>query len=124
MSEDIDPLAATPDPPYWAVVFTTVRSTVDQEAYERAADHMVELAAQQPGYLGHETARDPDGAGITVSYWESLDAIALWRDQVDHLAAQRLGEVPTWALKARDRALALPYPTSSATCDWMRLEIS
>jgi heme-degrading monooxygenase HmoA len=50
---------------------------------------MVELAAQQPGYLGHESARD--GLGITISYWENLEAIRHWKQQSEHLIAQQNG---------------------------------
>jgi heme-degrading monooxygenase HmoA len=61
---------------------------------------MVELAAKQPGFLGIESARE--GLGITVSYWESLEAIAAWKQVSAHLAAQRLGR-ETWyeAFKVR-----------------------
>ena len=55
------------------------------------ADTMVHLAAQQPGFLGAESARDTEGVGITVSYWQSEADIAAWKAHADHLAAQRLG---------------------------------
>jgi heme-degrading monooxygenase HmoA len=89
------PLARTPEPPYWAVIFTTLRTPVDATGYAQAADDMEALAAQQPGYLGIESARDPEGLGITVSYWASEEAIAGWRRNADHLAAQRAGR-DTW----------------------------
>jgi len=60
--------AATPKPPYFAVVFTSQRTADDPEGYELMAERMVELAAQQPGFLGIESARSDDGVGITVSY--------------------------------------------------------
>jgi heme-degrading monooxygenase HmoA len=72
-------------------VFTAQRTPDDPEGYARTAARMEELAAQQPGYLGHEAARGADGLGITVSYWSSLEAIQAWRDHVEHLVAQRLG---------------------------------
>ena len=53
------------------------------------AEQMDKLAAQQPGYLGIESVRD--GLGITVSYWESLEAIRQWKTHAEHLVAQRLG---------------------------------
>ena len=59
------------------------------------AEHMLELAAQQPGYLGAETVRGPDGLGITVSYWADLDSITAWREQADHQMAQEHGR-STW----------------------------
>jgi heme-degrading monooxygenase HmoA len=82
--------AATPEPPYFAVVFSSLRTPGDQ-GYEAMAARMVELAAQQPGFLGVESARGEDGFGITVSYWASRAAIDAWRDQLEHRRAQRLG---------------------------------
>jgi heme-degrading monooxygenase HmoA len=84
------PLAKTPEPPYWAVIFTSVRTAGDH-GYAQTADEMERLAADQPGYLGIESVRDEHGVGITVSYWESEEAIAGWRRHADHLAAQKAG---------------------------------
>ena len=84
------PLARTPRPPYYAVIFTSLRTEGDQ-GYAQMADRMVALAGAQPGFLGIESARGADGLGITVSYWASLEAIAAWRTHVEHLAAQTLG---------------------------------
>jgi heme-degrading monooxygenase HmoA len=81
-------IANTPKPPYYAVIFTSIKNE-DDEGYADMAEQMATLAARQPGYLGMETARD--GIGITVSYWESLDAIENWKRQADHQQAQRLG---------------------------------
>ncbi|MBC8110567.1 MAG: antibiotic biosynthesis monooxygenase [Verrucomicrobia bacterium] len=81
-------IAKTPDPPYFAVIFTSLR-TENGEGYEETALLMETLAVQQAGYLGHESARD--GLGITVSYWESLEAIRHWKRQTDHLFAQQNG---------------------------------
>ena len=53
------------------------------------AERMVKLAAQQPGFLGFETARD--GLGISVSYWRDLESIRAWKANAEHLQAQRLG---------------------------------
>ena len=83
--------ARTPDPPYYAVIFTSLRTASDDAGYARAAVEMVELARRQPGFLGVESAREPGGLGITVSYWDSLEAIAAWKAQADHRGAQRLG---------------------------------
>ncbi len=84
-------LARTPKPPYYAVVFTSVRTDEDGEGYAATAERMVELASAQPGFLGIESARGADGVGITVSYWESLDAIRNWRQHAEHLEAQAGG---------------------------------
>jgi heme-degrading monooxygenase HmoA len=82
--------AATPEPPYYAVIFTSTRTAVEQ-GYHEVADRMVELAAQQPGFLGVESTRGADGLGITVSYWSSLAAIADWKAQAEHRVAQANG---------------------------------
>lgn len=81
-------IASTPKPPYYAVIFTSIKNE-DDEGYAEMAEQMATLAAQQPGYLGMETAREE--LGITVSYWESIDAIKRWKQQADHQQAQRLG---------------------------------
>jgi len=85
-------IAQTPPPPYYAVVFTSIRTPRDDAAYHRMAERMVELARQQPGFLGVESARGDDGLGLTVSYWTDLDCIAAWKAQAEHVVAQRLGK--------------------------------
>ncbi|KFN51362.1 antibiotic biosynthesis monooxygenase family protein [Arenimonas composti] len=90
-------LARTPAPPYYAVIFTSRRTADDAEGYAATADRMVELAAQQPGFLGVESVRDADGLGITVSYWESEDAIAAWRRHAEHTAARDDGRARWYA---------------------------
>ena len=85
------PIASTPEPPYYAVIFTSQRSEGDL-GYAAMAARMVELAAAQPGFLGMESARGEDGFGITVSYWQSLDAIARWKADAEHRAAQEAGK--------------------------------
>jgi heme-degrading monooxygenase HmoA len=77
--------ATTPDPPYYAVIFTSVRTSGDN-GYGEAARRMEELAAQQPGFLGFESARQE--LGISVSYWSSLDAIKAWKELAAHRMAQ------------------------------------
>ena len=81
-------IAETPKAPYYAVIFTSLRTDVD-EGYGDTALRMLELAEEQPGYLGYESARD--GVGITISYWSDLDAIKNWKKQAEHREAQRLG---------------------------------
>ncbi|WP_029421463.1 antibiotic biosynthesis monooxygenase family protein [Alicyclobacillus macrosporangiidus] len=83
-------LARTPEPPYYAVIFTSVRTDGDH-GYGEMADEMVELAKTQPGFLGIESVREPNGFGITVSYWETEDAIRLWKENARHQIAQKLG---------------------------------
>lgn len=74
--------------PYYAVIFTSLRTDVE-EGYTEMAQQMAELAAQQPGYLGIESARNE--LGITISYWDSLESIKNWKTQSDHLLAQKFG---------------------------------
>ncbi|HSI57867.1 MAG TPA: antibiotic biosynthesis monooxygenase [Ideonella sp.] len=83
--------APRPTPPYYAVIFTSQRSEADEAGYGAMAERMAELAAQQPGYLGVESARGGDGLGITVSYWRSLADIAAWRREIEHTAARDRG---------------------------------
>jgi glutathione S-transferase len=75
----------------FAVIFSSQHASLSPAGYDETADAMVSLARQQPGFLGVESARNPDGFGITVSYWDSLEAITRWKAQSDHRAAQRQG---------------------------------
>ena len=86
-------IAHTPPPPYYAVIFTSVR-TNDADGYADTAARMIELANEQPGFLGVESARnahDDGPLGVTVSYWDSLDAIRNWKCHVEHQLAQERG---------------------------------
>jgi len=82
-------IAETPQPPYYAVIFSSIKTGIDDEAYQNMAARMVELAQEQPGYLGHESARD--GLGITVSYWQDIISIKKWKQNTEHLYAQQQG---------------------------------
>ncbi|MEX3855146.1 antibiotic biosynthesis monooxygenase [Paraburkholderia sp. BR10923] len=81
-------IANTRATPYYAVIFTSIRTPGDN-GYEDMADAMVEAAAKQPGFLGVESAREE--LGITVSYWDSLESIAAWKRDSMHLVAQQTG---------------------------------
>ena len=81
-------IARTPKPPYYAVIFTSLRAEGDN-GYGEAAARMVELASKQPGFLGVESAREE--VGITVSYWSDLESIKNWKANLEHQEAQRLG---------------------------------
>lgn len=87
-------VASTPKPPYYAVIFTSLRTEGDN-GYSDMATNMVELAAQQPGFLGIESAREE--LGITVSYWSDLESIRNWKTNAEHLQAQRLGREQWYA---------------------------
>jgi len=87
-------LAKTPRPPYFVVIFTSLRDEspgTKDDGYAATADRMVELVQKQPGFLGFESARGADGLGTTISYWRSLEDVARWKNVAEHLAAQRLG---------------------------------
>jgi heme-degrading monooxygenase HmoA len=84
--------AATPEPPYYAVILTSKRAAVvGDDGYAAMADLMSEVAAAQEEYLGVEGARGADGIGITVSYWRDEASIAGWRAETRHRAAQDAG---------------------------------
>ena len=81
-------IADTPAPPYYAVIFSSHRND-DLEGYAETAARMVELAAEQPGFLGVESVRED--LGITVSYWSDLESIKRWKAQAEHRVAQQMG---------------------------------
>jgi heme-degrading monooxygenase HmoA len=78
------------EPPYWAVIFTSVRTAGD-DGYAAMANRMEALAAEQPGYLGIESARGADSLGITVSYWRTEAGARAWKRVAAHREAQRHG---------------------------------
>ena len=91
LSEGPGMSADTPDPPFLAVIFTSKHGGQDVEEYGRVADRMIELAAQQDGYLGIESARSENGPGITVSYWRDEECINAWYRNAEHRDARRRG---------------------------------
>lgn len=94
MQGDATFFAQLPEPPYYAVIFTSRRRDGDL-GYRRMAERMAELAPQQPGFLGMESVRDAEGRGITVAYWRDAESIAAWKAQAEHRVAQELGR-STW----------------------------
>ncbi|GAA3809068.1 antibiotic biosynthesis monooxygenase family protein [Streptomyces chiangmaiensis] len=85
----IAPVAAH-EPPYYAVVFTSVHTEVDS-GYGETSERLEELVKDVPGYLGMDHARTPGGLSITVGYFRDLAAIEEWRSDPEHRAAQRNG---------------------------------
>lgn len=83
-------IGQTPAPPYYAVIFSSQRNAADPD-YDQAATRMLELARQQPGFLGVESARGADGFGITVSYWTCEEAILAWKRHAEHSAVRERG---------------------------------
>ena len=82
-------IADTPRPPYVAVIFSSVRSSSDDGTYSSTAKRMLQLAVEQPGFLGVESARE--ALGITVSYWSSLQAVHQWKRNAEHREVQETG---------------------------------
>jgi heme-degrading monooxygenase HmoA len=82
-------ITKTPEPPYYAVIFTSVRTDGDH-GYAAMAARLLELARQQPGFLGIDSARED--LGISVSYWTDLESIRNWKQHPEHRQAQKLGK--------------------------------
>lgn len=91
-----DGFASTPEPPYYAVIFTSQRREGD-DGYGAMAEAMWKMALQQPGCLGAESARGANGLGITVAYFTDGAAIAAWKANAAHLRAQQLGKEQRYA---------------------------
>ena len=81
-------IAQTPKPPYYAVIFTSLR-TEEDNGYAEMAARMLALAKEQDGFLGVEYARE--GLGITVSYWRDLQSIKNWKENNEHSFAREKG---------------------------------
>ena len=106
--------ANTPKPPYYAVIFTSLRTAGDN-GYDAMGERMVELAQQQTGFLGAESLRDSNGFGITVSYWQTENHIATWKAHAEHAIAQETGrakwyEKYTTRVAKVERAYAFGLP--------------
>ena len=84
-------ISETPQPPYWAVIFTLVRTAEDSLGYAAMATEMWQRVRQQSGFLGMDSVYAPDGKGIVVAYFDSEAAIQSWRADVRHREAQQLG---------------------------------
>ena len=87
-------IANTPRPPYYAVIFTSLRTDVE-EGYAETSEKMIAMAAEQPGFLGVESAREE--VGITVSYWSDLESIKAWKAVAEHRQAQATGREKWYA---------------------------
>ena len=92
-------IAQTPEPPYYAVIFTSLRTEGD-DGYGAMSDEMLELASRQDGFLGMESARNE--IGITISYWQTQEAIKNWKANTRHLLAQKYGR-EKWYTKYKVR---------------------
>jgi heme-degrading monooxygenase HmoA len=86
--------AQTPQPPYYAVIFASLRAIGD-DGYSEMAEKTVNLAQNSPGFLGVDSARGSDGFGITISYWKTEEDALRWKENSEHKMAQFLGR-KTW----------------------------
>ena len=84
-------IANTPKPPYIAVVFTSIRTDVE-EGYEKMNELTFKELESIEGYLGYEAFIDENGFGVNVSYWKDMEALKNWRDNTLHQKAQELGK--------------------------------
>ena len=111
--------AATPDPPYTAVIFTSRRTEQDEAGYGEANRRLSELAATQPGYLGMESARDPGSrVGVSVSYWAGEDDARAWKQVAEHVEIQRLGAARWYeAYQVRVASVTRAYGRDAAAGD-------
>lgn len=92
-------ISKTPEPPYYAVIFTSLRREGDQ-GYAASSERMMALAKQQSGFLGVEHARE--GLGITISYWKDLESIKKWKNHAEHKLARNRGR-SDWYLSFKVR---------------------
>ena len=90
------------EPPYYAVIFTNSLREQPADGYQDMAEKMCQLAEQQPGYLGFESCRDENDFAISVSYWKDLESITNWKQESEHLVAQKQG-VAEWYSEYRVR---------------------
>ena len=108
-------IANTPEPPYYAVIFSSARTEVIN-GYSEMAEKMVELASSQEGFLGLESAREE--LGITVSYWIDLDAIQRWKENSEHSLAREKGRKDWYsAFKVRIAKVERDYEFSKSIND-------
>ncbi|MEO8887203.1 MAG: antibiotic biosynthesis monooxygenase [Mucilaginibacter sp.] len=98
-------IANTPQPPYYAVIFTSIRTGVNDD-YDDMAGEMFRLAATQEGFLGVESARNK--IGITVSYWQSPESIKNWKANTQHMLAQKYGR-EKWYAKYKVRICKIEH---------------
>jgi heme-degrading monooxygenase HmoA len=93
----VSEIVKTPKIPYYAVIFTSIRTSEDN-GYEKMADEIVDIVSKQKGFLGAESVRNEEGFGMTISYWDSLDSINKWRNNGPHMQAKEMGK-KTWYSK-------------------------
>lgn len=76
---------------YYAVIFASQLKKGIAD-YEQTALKMEQLAMQQQGYISHNSFRNSDGYGVTISYWHNLKSIKQWAQNIHHLKAKQRGK--------------------------------
>ena len=84
-------IARTPEPPYYAVIFTSINAAVDHAEHAATSRRLVEVAARYPGFLGIEPARNVDGSGVAAIYWSDLGSINAFARDPEHRVAKQKG---------------------------------
>ena len=83
--------AGTPEPPYYAVIFTTMRVNDPNDGYAGMSERLEKIVCNQPVYIGMESVRESDGFGITVCNWKDEASITNWKNNLEHQVAQEKG---------------------------------
>ena len=83
-------ISNTPKPPYYAVIFTSIKTEQENNDYNEMSKKMIQIATKQSGFLGIESAENE--IGITVSYWKDLESIKKWKEHFEHKIAQEKGK--------------------------------
>jgi len=90
-------IVRTPNTPYYAVIFTSIR-TLGDNGYTKVGEEIINMVSKQKGFIGAESVRGEDGFGITTSYWDSLESINEWKKNIHHNKAKEMGK-NTWYSK-------------------------
>ena len=70
------------------------RSRLTPEAangYGAMAEQMSKLARSSPGFIAEKGFVAEDGERLTVVWWENEETLKQWRNNAEHLIAQKTG---------------------------------
>jgi heme-degrading monooxygenase HmoA len=84
-------ISRTPEPPYYAVIFTSINAAVDHAEHTQTSQRLIAIAASYDGFLGIEPARNADGSGVAAIYWTDLQSIAAFARDPEHMVAKKKG---------------------------------
>jgi heme-degrading monooxygenase HmoA len=81
------------DSKIYAVIFKSKRQDANSELYYQHNDLLDEKIKSLPGYIKHSGLRHPESReGVTIAYFNSLDAIDNWRKDGEHMDAKKLAK--------------------------------